>query len=130
MYRKEEYDWNMAYLSRHPYTDESEAEISWRVEVPEDCVGRVARVYVRLGKLDVFKSGKIVATICCGTTCTAISNDSGVYVIENPGIHVPYVKVSVHFSGGEGDVAWQHAQLFRTEMAYPRNNMKLRVDFF
>lgn len=127
MFRKVENDWKMAYLCRRPGA--LNGEISWKIEIPAEYAGRVDAAIVQLGKLNMFGSGKVTATVCCGDTCARIPESTGVYILESPGSNVPYIEVSVSFYGGDGDNAWQHAQLFRTKLAEPEANFKLRVEF-
>ncbi|KAH7699134.1 BTB/POZ domain-containing protein 6 [Aphelenchoides avenae] len=131
MYRKEEYDWEMVYVSREP--GKERGEISWRIEIPPEYAGRVAGATIALGRLTTFKSGKILATVRYADTCARIPNDTGVFNIVGPLPSFPYVEVNVNFWGGErkkwDDVSWQHAQLFRTHMDQPQTNMSLRVNF-
>lgn len=132
MYRKEEHDWRMVYLSRDPGTDRG--EISWRIEIPPEYAGRVAGATIALGQLTTFKTGKILAIVRYADTCTIVPHDTGVYNIVGPLRSMPYVEVNVNFWGGQrdkrwGNVAWQHAQLFRTSMHEPKTNMSLRVSF-
>ncbi|KAH7710348.1 BTB/POZ domain-containing protein 2 [Aphelenchoides avenae] len=131
MYRKEEYDWEMVYLSRAPGTERG--EISWRIEIPPEYAGRVAGATIALGRLTTFKSGQILATVRYADTCARIPNDTGVFNIEGPLPSISCVEVNVNFWLGErnewNDVSWQQAQLFRTHMDQPQTNMSLRVNF-
>ena len=54
----------------------------------------------------------------------------GPMVEELEGKNCAYLEVRVEFSGGDGDVAWQHAQLFRADMGNKReNSMTISVYF-
>ncbi|KAH7728550.1 thioredoxin [Aphelenchoides avenae] len=127
VFRKVESDWKMAYLCRRPGA--VNGELSWKIEIPPEYVGRVSSATVKLGRLDTFGSGKVTATMCCGDVCGRIPADTGVYIISSPTSNVPYVEVNVSFYGGDGENAWQHAQLFRAKLDEPEGNMRLRIDF-
>ena len=40
-----------------------------------------------------------------------------------------YTEISVRFSGGDGELAWQQAQLFRTDNDAEKYNMTVTINF-
>jgi len=123
--RKVETDWNKCYLSRKPGS--ARGHISWKIDFS---AVKVKKIEVCLGQPTTFNSGKVLATACYGDVCTRIT---GPLVIDEPDAEeCKYLEVRVEFSGGDGDVAWQHAQLFRADMSNKgesrdKNSMTIRV---
>ncbi|XP_071943375.1 peptide-N(4)-(N-acetyl-beta-glucosaminyl)asparagine amidase-like [Antedon mediterranea] len=104
---KEEYDWKKVYLARG---GPSEAAISWRFDVSNTGLV-VEHIDVKLVST-TFESGRIVWTLCDGETCVLLQGDGqSARITEINGARVVTLKAVL--SGGKGDVAWQHTQLFR-----------------
>ncbi|KAJ7380427.1 Peptide-N(4)-(N-acetyl-beta- glucosaminyl)asparagine amidase [Desmophyllum pertusum] len=108
--RKVEQDWKMVYLSR---TDTaSTGSITWQIDLNSchlviDTVTIVAiSTTFQTGRVDWKLSGDEESqseTLSGGQESTITSSLSG----------SKSLKLTVTLSGGKGDVAWQHAQIFR-----------------
>ncbi|KAI5607732.1 peptide-N(4)-(N-acetyl-beta-glucosaminyl)asparagine amidase [Silurus asotus] len=111
VFRKEEPDWQMVYLAR---TEGSSAgRLCWRIVCAP--VGMTIKsVSVRaIGQ--TFHSGAV--------RCRINSSQSSIEFPADGEMHTPTgpkgsteVTVEAELSGGEGDAAWQHAQLFRQSL--------------
>jgi len=112
MLKKEE-DWRMTYLARSSDCGHKQGSISWRLNL------KGARVKMKRLELvisqKVFENGKIDWIVCCDGECQKIipSEDQKVPLrLDLDGSD--YLEVKAVLSGGTGDNAWQHAQLFRS----------------
>lgn len=119
--RKVEEDWKMAYLCR--YDNEKEAEVSWSINLKD--------VKVKSFRLQVFgattyENGAVTITLCAGDVCYPMRKGSNELVLDD--VPSAIVKISAHLSGGAGDNAFQHAQLFRTPLDSPESQLKIDID--
>ncbi|XP_029643414.1 peptide-N(4)-(N-acetyl-beta-glucosaminyl)asparagine amidase [Octopus sinensis] len=117
IFRKEEHDWKKVYLSR---TEGCEfGEVSWKFDVSE-CGLTIAKLEVWVSS-ETFENGEVL---------WQLKNDKNkIWTIEGGSLHVisdikgsRTVCLSAQLHGGQGDNAWQHAQLFRqgnTSREYP-----------
>ena len=113
MYRKVETDWRMAYLARVSGT--GNAEIAWKF----DCSGselKISRVHISSPR----------ATFHSGTAIASVQVDNEVptqNVTENFVLELSRLATSITFKiilqGGDGENAWQHAQIFRESLDGP-----------
>ncbi|XP_072013521.1 uncharacterized protein [Amphiura filiformis] len=135
MFRKEEHDWQMVYLSRQER--KSLGSIEWRFDFSND-TGLVAD-HVRIKAMSTtFHTGKISWTLKCAFPGSS-GLDINVPFPTEAGEHamdIPNLKGSNAFtlhadlSGGIGDVDWQHAQLFRTGLRdYSGQQLEITVHF-
>eukprot|EP00117_Sycon_ciliatum_P044623 scpid44498/ scgid32167/ Peptide-N(4)-(N-acetyl-beta-glucosaminyl)asparagine amidase; N-glycanase 1; Peptide:N-glycanase len=107
--RKVENDWKMAYLARR--SGGSEASATWTLDLSShSCTVDRASVCV---KGDVFGSGRISWSVSAdnGALVELDSNSQGGAMPELDGATM--ITVTASMQGGDGDVAWQHTQLFR-----------------
>lgn len=107
--RKVENDWKMAYLARR--SGGTEGSATWTFDMSSSpCV--IHRACVRV-KADVFASGVISWSISAdnGALIELDQRSQGGHMAELEGTTM--VTVTANMSGGDGDVAWQHTQLFR-----------------
>ncbi|XP_059057939.1 peptide-N(4)-(N-acetyl-beta-glucosaminyl)asparagine amidase [Achroia grisella] len=109
MFRKIELDWKQVYLAREP--DENHGSISWRLSTTADHVFKVISIQASTA---VFETGKIDWKL-------KFDNKDPVYTkfSESPTTfsdEFTTAVITVDLSGGNGDVAWQHAQIFRQSL--------------
>lgn len=133
--RKVENDWQMVYLCRENF--EKSADLSWKFMFGDQ---KVKRVKISMGQFNTFhRSAQVMATVCGGDVCTMLDGksashepDSGPAENElelNDLTGAEYIELSVNMRGGEGDIAWQQTQIFRTEQDNPRVNLRVTVEF-
>ena len=109
--RKEELDHGQAYVAREPGWS-GEGELVWRVRGLAGLGLRELRL--RLPQT-TFGSGSVLATVCAGDACHRVPPDGELEVMD--GLEsTEEVEVRVVLSHGDGNVAWQHAQLFRAPL--------------
>ncbi|KIH55232.1 thioredoxin [Ancylostoma duodenale] len=119
--RKQEADWKMAYICRRE--GESQAEVSWSIDL-NDVKAKSFRL--QIFGTQVYENGSVVVTVCAGEVCFPMRKDSTEIVIDD--VPLGILKISAYFSGGKGDNAFQHAQLFRTPLDSPEAQMKIDIE--
>uniref|UniRef100_A0A1Y1M5T0 Peptide-N(4)-(N-acetyl-beta-glucosaminyl)asparagine amidase n=1 Tax=Photinus pyralis TaxID=7054 RepID=A0A1Y1M5T0_PHOPY len=108
IFRKEEKDWKMVYLARAEGTDFG--VISWKFEV-EDATQVIDVVDVKL-EHKLYENGKVEVTI--ESNATTIKMPENTVEFRTTAVSGSrFIVITARLSGGKGDVAWQHAQLFR-----------------
>uniref|UniRef100_A0A4W4H6J3 Peptide-N(4)-(N-acetyl-beta-glucosaminyl)asparagine amidase n=1 Tax=Electrophorus electricus TaxID=8005 RepID=A0A4W4H6J3_ELEEL len=108
VFRKEEHDWQMVYLAR---TEGSPSgRVCWRVAcVP---VGmRIKAVSIRAVS-QTFHSGSVRWSVRSAQTTIEFPGDGEMHSLAGLSGSAELV-VEAELSGGDGEGAWQHAQLFR-----------------
>ena len=116
IFRKVEHDWNMVYLARAEGTNK--ASITWALDLSKTNLS--VKTVELLVNSKTYENGRIIWQLCGANQC----------ILPMPGVTLnseqmngsKELKVSAMLSGGKGDVAWQHTQLFRTEMNKDRGN--------
>uniref|UniRef100_A0A1B0CRQ6 Peptide-N(4)-(N-acetyl-beta-glucosaminyl)asparagine amidase n=1 Tax=Lutzomyia longipalpis TaxID=7200 RepID=A0A1B0CRQ6_LUTLO len=118
IFRKVEHDWKMTYLARTE--DTNEASIEWRFDFTAQNLS-IASVFINF-ETKIYENGRI---------SLLFMNENGEIVRD-----VQKLKNSRKFvmkavlSGGKGDIAWQHTQLFRQPLKCPRYPFEICINFF
>lgn len=115
IFRKVENDWRMVYLVRSPRA--KCGRVKWTFEVANSTLSLDA--FSLTAKAEVFHGASVSWEV------EAIFKDDKAIVIQVPNCNsfrtrevrgAVKLNVSVSLSGGEGELAWQHAQLFRQSL--------------
>ncbi|XP_062516335.1 peptide-N(4)-(N-acetyl-beta-glucosaminyl)asparagine amidase-like isoform X2 [Corticium candelabrum] len=116
VFRKEELDWNKVYLSREEGS--LQGCVSWKIDLSG--TGVVAECVLIKAEHKCFSSGKVewtVATDDAKSLSVPLGGPNAIDISELNGAESCLITASL--SGGEGDTAWQHAQLFRSSSNEP-----------
>jgi peptide-N4-(N-acetyl-beta-glucosaminyl)asparagine amidase len=118
VFKKEELDWKMVYLSRSEGTNEG--MISWAFSIEDEDGNQYTYDKVEvLFERTVYKSGEVSGTVRSDTKIVPLildDQDKG-QMHEYPElVGGKEVRIEAVLSRGSGDVAWQHAQLFRSSL--------------
>jgi len=119
--RKVEADWNKVYLARVEGNCEK-GSVCWKFVLPKGV--EVGRVEVMVGS-STFSTGRVVWTLCGGTAC--LLPQSGVRLETDQLTGSKELTLTALMSGGEGDCAWQHTQLFRCDRDGAGEEPQLKV---
>lgn len=122
--RKEELDWEMVYLSRSEATEKG--HICWKFDLKEldkKVIVKSARINI---ESTVFQSGKIKMLLCTESK-TAPIEGSNTQIFDKEVHGSRSVSIHAFLSGGDGDIAWQHTQLFRTSTKSGNNDPQLMI---
>lgn len=126
IFRKEERDWKMVYLAR----DEgcNKGTVTWCVDLAGS--GLVADTVKIILCSKIFETGQVNVTLCGGDVCVKLptSKDNPEATISTSDLcGASLIKLTVELSGGNGDAAWQHAQLFRTDLASDNVSLDFQI---
>ncbi|KAJ3659594.1 hypothetical protein Zmor_011277 [Zophobas morio] len=109
VFRKEEKDWDTVYLARSEGSDQG--SISWKYELEKDTTKVIDSVSLKFGH-QTYETGKVkVALVSDDITLEFPESDTNLSTQQLSGKRHFTLQATLH--GGKGDVAWQHAQLFR-----------------
>ncbi|CAJ0927387.1 unnamed protein product, partial [Mesorhabditis belari] len=120
---KKEFDWKKAYLCRKEGKDEG--EICWTV----DLTGlKAKRAFLKVDGMATFEGGKLTMTVCADDVCMRVPA-SGELIFDDPPSTM--LQIKAHLSGGRGENAFQHTQLFRASLveATETSQMQIEIDF-
>uniref|UniRef100_A0A1B6G378 Peptide-N(4)-(N-acetyl-beta-glucosaminyl)asparagine amidase n=1 Tax=Cuerna arida TaxID=1464854 RepID=A0A1B6G378_9HEMI len=122
IFRKEEKDWKTAYLCRTE--NSTEGRISWQVDLTTSEL-RVGDVEVQC-PATTYENGTVLWLLCSGDKCVRVS-DGHMKTSELRGSS--NLTLTATLKGGKGDVAWQHAQLFRQPLNATDTSFSLSLSF-
>ncbi|XP_054847912.1 LOW QUALITY PROTEIN: peptide-N(4)-(N-acetyl-beta-glucosaminyl)asparagine amidase [Eublepharis macularius] len=111
IWRKVESDWKMVYLAR------KEGSLSGCISWKFDCssVGlKIENVSVKTSS-QTFQSGRVRWMLCSGNIEVDVNGDKNLHSYSDIS-NVTDVLLKAELSGGDGDIAWQHTQLFRQSL--------------
>ncbi|KAM9187881.1 peptide-N(4)-(N-acetyl-beta-glucosaminyl)asparagine amidase isoform 1-T1 [Dugong dugon] len=125
VFRKVETDWNMVYLARTEGS--SSAYISWKFECGS--VGlKVDSISIRTSS-QTFQTGTVQWRLQSGATQVELMGDKKLHSY-NDFSGVTEVILEAELSQGDGDVAWQHTQLFRQSLNdHEENCLEIIIKF-
>lgn len=116
IFRKIEHDHKMAYLSR--IEDADKGMLQWKFDFGADV--KIKSINLKL-ESKTFENGQLRVSFI--DAADKIVNSKNELIGSNK------FSISVHFSGGNGDCAWQHAQLFRQNISSNDFPFQLSVEF-
>ncbi|XP_038653255.1 peptide-N(4)-(N-acetyl-beta-glucosaminyl)asparagine amidase [Scyliorhinus canicula] len=109
--RKVELDWKMVYIARAEGS--SYAKVSWKFECGS--VGlSIDNVSIRSSS-QTFQTGNVRWHLNSNLVSVDLNGDQGTHSFPNFNGSTELI-LEAELSGGEGDVAWQHTQLFRQSL--------------
>ncbi|XP_007893698.1 peptide-N(4)-(N-acetyl-beta-glucosaminyl)asparagine amidase isoform X2 [Callorhinchus milii] len=111
VFRKLENDWKMVYIARTEGS--SSGKVSWKFECGS--VGlRIDNVSIRASS-ETFETGLVRWHLSSNTNSIDLTGDKETYLF--PSFHgSTELILEAELSGGQGDTAWQHTQLFRQSL--------------
>ncbi|KYB26414.1 peptide-N(4)-(N-acetyl-beta-glucosaminyl)asparagine amidase [Tribolium castaneum] len=109
VFRKEEKDWKTVYLARNEGTDQG--SISWRFELDKGVKKCIDNLSLKFN-YQLYESGVVQIQLISDDKCVDFPKTEG--ALETQAFSgVRHFTIKATLSGGKGNVAWQHAQLFR-----------------
>ncbi|XP_012288897.1 peptide-N(4)-(N-acetyl-beta-glucosaminyl)asparagine amidase [Orussus abietinus] len=128
VHRKVEEDWRMAYLSRSPGVDVG--TIKWTI-LTTDWIASINSIELKAVTATFNENAMIKWTLelyIGDKQLNALSiNDSTVLRFTESEHKVDKIILTATLSGGHGDLAWQHAQLFRQDLASKDHAMTITI---
>ncbi|XP_062574354.1 peptide-N(4)-(N-acetyl-beta-glucosaminyl)asparagine amidase-like [Saccostrea cucullata] len=109
IFRKEERDWKMVYLARTEGS--ATAAISWKFDFSGMEIDRIEICT----SSQTFEDGVISWRLCSKNQCAMLTGAPEVTSYSDLS-GADEMTLTAMLSGGKGDVAWQHTQLFRQKM--------------
>ena len=117
VFRKVEHDWKMVYLARSEDTDFGKVVWQFDFSSRNVCVDRVEIAV----ESTCIETGRVHWTLSdTGNRCLDVS--AGCQQVFDVFSGCTELRLSAELSGGNGQVAWQHAQLFRQSLTDSRGH--------
>lgn len=117
IFMKKEDDWKMVYLTRSP--ESTSAKVTWSFELEDTANMCIASVNLR-AITETFNGASIKWEIkginLKEDVCKVVEINNSKNVEINDLNGAIRISVNATLSGGKGDMAWQHAQLFRQSL--------------
>ncbi|XP_065226688.1 peptide-N(4)-(N-acetyl-beta-glucosaminyl)asparagine amidase [Planococcus citri] len=108
MYRKVEHDWKTCYLCRLEGTNDAMIKWKFTTEGTDYVIDLIKISYSSV----IFQNGYVRWILCNEETCVPLKAEKT--LLESRAFHgSTEVSLTATLSGGNGDTAWQHAQIFR-----------------
>ncbi|XP_010344852.2 peptide-N(4)-(N-acetyl-beta-glucosaminyl)asparagine amidase isoform X2 [Saimiri boliviensis] len=125
IFRKVETDWHMVYLARKEGS--SFAYISWKFECGS--VGlKVDSISIRTSS-QTFQTGTVEWKLRSDTARVELTGDKNLHSYADFS-GATEVILEAELSGGDGDIAWQHTQLFRQSLNdHEENCLEIIIKF-
>ncbi|XP_032091416.1 peptide-N(4)-(N-acetyl-beta-glucosaminyl)asparagine amidase [Thamnophis elegans] len=124
LWRKIESDWKMVYLARKEGF--SSGYICWKVECGS--VGlKIDNISVRTTN-QTFESGRVKWTLHSGSITVDVNGDKRLHIYPDIS-NTTNVMLEAELSGGDGNIAWQHAQLFRQSLREIEDCFEIIIKF-
>nr|CAI5816884.1 unnamed protein product [Callosobruchus analis] len=111
VFRKVEDDWKMAYICRKDC--EEKGTLSWKLDL-SNCIRRLESLDIFFD-FTTFENGMVEVTICSENSCYSIPRGEKRMTISEID-DAKELTITAELTGGKGDCAWQHAQLFRQNL--------------
>uniref|UniRef100_A0A0K2T0P7 Peptide-N(4)-(N-acetyl-beta-glucosaminyl)asparagine amidase n=2 Tax=Lepeophtheirus salmonis TaxID=72036 RepID=A0A0K2T0P7_LEPSM len=122
LFRKEERDWNMVYLARKERLETG--KLSWDIDLSETNLS-VKCIELKI-ESKTYENGRVLWQLCGNNVCLIPSSSTTLNSEALAG--AKKVSLTASLSGGKGDVAWQHAQLFRASTKFSEGlALKLKI---
>jgi peptide-N4-(N-acetyl-beta-glucosaminyl)asparagine amidase len=125
IFRKEERDWNMAYLARNP--NNPLGSLSWKFVSGWDNL-KFEKIVLTLESSIFHDSASVSLEISTSSGATfevpraCCSSGKWNWEFRNFEGACSWVVISCRLEGGDGQLAWQHAQLFRQSTTFKGNS--------
>lgn len=126
VFRKEEQDWKMVYLARCPGSTSSKVTWTFVIKDETKCVETLDYKVSTAAFHGAIVNWEIEGILHSSDKKLTLISDSDDFNLKDLKGAIK-ISISALLSGGEGDMAWQHAQLFRQSLDSKENPMVIRL---